>query len=272
MWDLGVQTRSKTRVTRLVNIYDQWIEEPTDEGTSRTRPIRQVSWPTVITNRTIVLGDFNAISRLWSVYGTEANQRDLEELIDSFNLVIANTAEPTRVLHNQKSTIDLTLHTPDIVLEEWFIDKETATPSDHELIVFSWLDFDAHPTKSHRQQTGWNIESLLQNPEKPREYWLQNRPQALRLDTTEMVDLEANRFQTLVHQLLTKFAKPSYQCTRSKKWWSPEIRAKRTEFNSTRRKYQHHRVTPEKYKEVRNSYYSHKKVPMSNVQQFPREN
>lgn len=248
IWD--IKDGKKIRATRLINIYDQWIGEPG----SRTRPIRQAPWPSLITSRIVLLGDFNAISRLWSIYGNEANQKDLEDLISSYNLIVANNSEPTRILHNQKSTIDLTLVTPQLVLEEWFIDKENATTSDHELIVFSWADL-LDPNKYDKKQTGWDISSLLECQEEAREFWLKSRPRDLYLDTAEMVEKEANNLQELITRLLNEYARPMYHCPRSKKWWTPEIKKKRTEYNSIRRKYQRHLVTHEQYKEARNSLY-----------------
>ena len=49
----------KEQMTRLVNVYDQWIRP--EQGIA-VRAITRLSWPHIITRRTILAGDFNARS------------------------------------------------------------------------------------------------------------------------------------------------------------------------------------------------------------------
>ena len=50
------------------------------------------------------------------------------------------------------------------LLNSWTIEEEYSTLSDHELIVFEWLDLDLNQSKSCNQETtGWNIKNLQEN-------------------------------------------------------------------------------------------------------------
>jgi hypothetical protein len=71
-------------------------------------------------------------------------------------------------LTRNKSIIDLTFTTTAIgLLDSWAIEEENPTPSDHELIVFSWDDLKQNRLdKRPKEITGWNIDKLLLDQEK----------------------------------------------------------------------------------------------------------
>lgn len=142
VWELD-SSRKKKRKTRIVNVYDNWVGEGqiwrgiTNE---RRRAINDVNWSTIIENRTIIVGDFNAHSPYWNPLCRDKQRSEkLETLIDSFGLLINNDfSKATRAKRTPgHSIIDLTFTTSDMgYLPSWTIDPEYATPSDHELITF----------------------------------------------------------------------------------------------------------------------------------------
>jgi hypothetical protein len=71
--------------------------------------------------------------------------------------------------------IDLTFTTLDIgPLESWAVERDNPTPSDHELIVLEWEDLDKTLIANTGEITGWDIDSLTQDPDalkKAEEYW-----------------------------------------------------------------------------------------------------
>ena len=67
----------------------------------------------------------------------------LKQIIKNFDLILNN--KPGAIIRsnarNNRSIIDLTFTTTSIgLLNSWLIEEEYSTPSDHELIVFKWLD------------------------------------------------------------------------------------------------------------------------------------
>jgi hypothetical protein len=95
----------------------------------------------------VLLGDFNAHSPLWDPFQTRKNVGPLKDIITKFGLILNN--EPSVITrpaeavnsYHLKSIINLTFTTPEIEpLESWAIEIDHLTPSDHELIVFQWLE------------------------------------------------------------------------------------------------------------------------------------
>ena len=63
--------------------------------------------------------------------------------MDTYGLLLNNTEDYTRAEGNLKSIIDLTLSSIDMgPLDFQGIDYENPTPSDHEVIYFSWEDLE----------------------------------------------------------------------------------------------------------------------------------
>jgi Endonuclease-reverse transcriptase len=149
-WDIHHITRKKIRRTRLINVYDNIInigpENWQNTGQSR-RAIEDINWQMFLGGRVVLLGDFNAYSSLWDPFQTRNNAGPLEDIIAEFGLILNN--EPGAITRPAEavnscylgSIIDLTFITPEIrLLESWAIDIDHPTPSDHELIVFQWLN------------------------------------------------------------------------------------------------------------------------------------
>ena len=93
--------------------------------------------------------------------------RLLEEIVKKYNLILNNKSgiiTRSNVRKNQ-SIIDLTFTFTTIgLLNSWTIKKEFSTSSDHELIVFKWLDLDLNQSKFYNQEIiEWNIKKLEQD-------------------------------------------------------------------------------------------------------------
>ena len=212
IWD--THRGSKSRRTRLVNIYDQRIQE---DGSSSHRAIEHIQWSEIITTRTILAGDFNTRSPRWDPFVRKPqNASYLEGLIDTYSLILNNTEDPTRKEGNSKSVIDLTLSTIEMgALESWQVDLEHSTPSDHEVISFSWEDPETIEGAS-KLTTGWKIDQLAQDKDKvtrAREDWLQRSQQSpinttISIDSIEELDRGALWIQETFISILNTWAHP----------------------------------------------------------------
>lgn len=87
----------------------------------------------------IMLGNFNTQSPKWNVYCNETRHAaGLEALVERYYLILNNKLErATRPKQrNTTSIINLTFNNPEIgALNDWIINEELSTPSDHEVIV-----------------------------------------------------------------------------------------------------------------------------------------
>jgi hypothetical protein len=131
--------RRKVRRTRLINIYNKARME--DGGYA----IDRIDLSRLIEGRTILAGDFNARSPMWDPWtNSRYNASTTEQLVERHGLVLNNNDQPTRRGRDCQSIIDLTISTPNVgQLEMWEVDEDLATPSDHEVIVFSWSPLHA---------------------------------------------------------------------------------------------------------------------------------
>lgn len=67
-WELG-QAQEKSRKTRVINCYDNWLgagQPWQGESERRRRAIEEVCWDDVLEGRCLLLGAFNAHSPLWN--------------------------------------------------------------------------------------------------------------------------------------------------------------------------------------------------------------
>ena len=85
-----------------------------------------MQWEKVIQGRVILLGDFNAKSTSWDPHGKSVNARDLEELVERFNLILNNdTSVYTREEGKNRSILDLTFSSLELgPLDSWAIADE----------------------------------------------------------------------------------------------------------------------------------------------------
>ena len=202
VWELHPQSKQKRRKTRLINCYDNRIGLNTTyhgEIDSNRRAIEDINWEPLIQGRTILLGDFNAYSPEWNPLITLRIKAGLlEQIIKDFNLILNNKPGAITRLNarNNKSIIDLTFTTIQIgLLDSWLIEEDLSTPSDHELIVFSWLDLNLNQSENRNQEiTGWDIDKLLKDEEKLKlaySYWQENSENRILIDNLSIKeDLE----------------------------------------------------------------------------------
>ena len=141
IWEL-TDKKEKKRRTRVVNIYDQNIQV---EGRN-TRPVKEIQWEQILRERVILLGDFNTKSPSWDPQGRSENAKDLEEIIEKFDLILNNdTIVYTRKQGYSKSIIDLTFTTPSLgPLESWAVLEKAQIPSDYKAIISEYQE--AQPT------------------------------------------------------------------------------------------------------------------------------
>lgn len=274
VWELHPQSQRKLRKTRLINCYDNRIGPNTtyqDETNFNRRAIEDVNWNQLIQGRTIIFGDFNAHSPIWNpLISTRIEAGPLEHIIENFDLILNN--EPGAITRpnsrNNNSIIDLTFTSTSMgLLNSWLIEEEYTTSSDHELIVFDWLDLEINQQKSkNRDITGWNIDNLLED-EKQLElaysFWKENsinRPLIDDLSTNGDLEEEATFLEEMLTKTLNKYAKSTRITAYSKRWWNSKIKEARTKFSQARRELKlgpksHLSSLKDKLKAARNNYY-----------------
>lgn len=96
----------------------------------------------------ILLADFNSYNTLWGSVNTNQRGRIIESLLDTFDLTILNSNQPTHYCnaHNTFSNIDLSISTPDItLLLDWSVYSELYG-SDHFPIIINRSKTATFPT------------------------------------------------------------------------------------------------------------------------------
>src|SRR6267378_4077628 len=277
IWELDNSAqRKKTRRTRIINCYDNWIGENLvwqGESTRRRRASEDAKWEELLEGRTALVGDFNAHSQMWNLRaGGRRNAAVLESLIENFGLYLNNnTDEATRPKASPgTSIIDLTLTTMEMgPLPAWGVNKEVATGSDHELIEFTWEDQDKRLDGQCREGdagedsevTGWDIKGLIDDKEaleKAEQSWREitaGRPTLTDQCTLGEVEEEAWWVQEMLSTVLNRHAKALRVTSRSKRWWGEEIKKSRRAYAQARRSWRAGLVSAEELKAIRNDYY-----------------
>ncbi|KAI0998334.1 hypothetical protein K3495_g9861 [Podosphaera aphanis] len=280
IWELD-SNKKKKRKTRLVNVYDNWVGEGmpwSGPSNRRRRAIDDMSWDSVIENRTILLGDFNTHSPYWNPARQHRQRADgLESIIKRYDLIVNNdTTIATRPKQSPGlSIIDLTLTTPDIgLLPAWTIDPEYATPSDHELITF---DLEKMGKRSgslgpSTEATGWAIKNMINEQEQEAQMAWHNmsnqRPYLSDNSSQTELNEEAQWITETLTSVLDQHVKKLRVCARSKRWWSQELNEARSSFKTPRRHFQRQQISIESYKIERNSHY--RKIGRARDQCFDR--
>ena len=114
---------------RIINVYIPPNRRPPQSHFERLFAAR--------TSRSVFIGDFNAHHPLWSEAVTNSNGRNLYHLIDSCNLVVVNTTNPTRIdlSRRQHSLIDLTIATSSLASLTETLVSDDLFGSDHFTIT-----------------------------------------------------------------------------------------------------------------------------------------
>lgn len=260
VWETA--NRRKVRRTRLINIYNK----ARAQGGGYT--IDNIEVSRLIEGRTILAGDFNARSPAWDPWvAGRQNAGTTERLIERHELIVNNNDyQPTRCGKNCRSIIDLTLSTRRVgALVTWEIDENLATTSGHEVIVFEWMPLSTGTSERRKNATqNWNIGRLCaqeQALKAANEQWLElseNRPPINAWATTPTeLEAEALWIQDSLKAVLDSHAPNGTPRTRSKRWWTDEIKQQRRLFGSARRAHNDGRISFDEYRQVRNDYYTY---------------
>ena len=231
VWE--TQLRRKVRRTRMVNIYNR--ARMTDGGYA----IDRLNLSQLIEGRIIFTGDLNARSPAWDPWVEKrCNAGTTEQLIEAHGLTVNNNDQPTRHGKRCWSVMDLTLSSPAIGrLPTWEVDGNLATPSDHEVIVFSWTPLNVIKQTNERPvMSSWDIDKLLADERRLEEaarHWdeLDRKRPSVGIDATaEDLEDEAYWIQESLKAVLDRHAQKRALHTRSKRWWTDEIKQERRRF------------------------------------------
>lgn len=85
-------------------------------------------------NKTIILGDFNAKSIIWGNSQADTRGKVIEDILDSSDVVILNDGSPTHFSYHGHTAIDITLCSPDISLISKWQTFDNTCGSDHYII------------------------------------------------------------------------------------------------------------------------------------------
>ena len=257
---LGKPTKSKERHTRIINIYNQRRNNPYHYSLWST------DWNKVLAPRTILAGDFNSRSPNWDIHSQEIQgDNRVPELIDDFNLILNNTQgvttrKATRQNSKIESTLDLTLSTSQMgYLASWTVESEFTTPSDHEVITFSWNSLQDEATPA--VPILWNLSLFEKNQDlltKAKDFWTSKLPTSRlpNLNTPEQINREVQKIENTLFSTLDQFAPRINITPRSKRWWNQEIKDKHQQFMRQKRLFAQGRLSPKEYKKARNEYYT----------------
>jgi len=193
----------------------------------------------------------NSYSTVWNSRATGSrNATFWETLIEDKGLVVWNTEEATRVGSeaSNHSTIDLTLSSPNVELNWSIGGEDSATGSDHVVIIWGMLGERHTSGEPSDITTGWDIsgwkpvskagdvrEAAEQKNAAARECYLRavNRTAKLNDDgTTEQVEGAAAPLRESMSRTLDEFVKKKRWCSRLKRWWSSDLRQPRKELGS----------------------------------------
>ncbi|OJD22570.1 hypothetical protein ACJ73_06084 [Blastomyces percursus] len=116
------------------------------------------------------------------------------------------------------------------LLDRWLVDSERPTGSDHEPILFEWLDLNGEAWEPPTQATtGWRTQELTEDHEAMEQAaraWRETTEAFSPLDdtcTVDEVEQEAMRIQDWLTKVLNEHAKLIRLVARSKRWWGDEI-------------------------------------------------
>lgn len=252
----------------MVNIYDDWIgRRHVYEGNrqEKRKVTEDVEWSEVITNRTVLVGDFNAHSLEWNSACLWRERVEIPEaLLRDYDLIINNDTSiltrPIRTLG--RSVIDLTLTTPDLgLVSAWNIDLDYSTPSDYELITFDLENIDQTQDGlgPGKEVIGWDVKdaTIIQEEAAMCEWEDLKRDRSSITSTSIQIELgeEAEWVGELLTNILNRHFKLLRVCAGSKRWWSIDLKQSRAEFKFQRRLSQQREMPLEEYRIHRNANY-----------------
>jgi len=235
----------------IANVYDQ------GDRSEAIRPAQRAVWGEIARHRRVIIAaDMNAHSKMWNPRSTcNRNHIFWEQLIENENLFVWNTEEATRMGPGAEihSIIDLTLSSSNVELN-WYLLREEAIGSDHELIAWEMLG-NPHPqADTSKETTGWDISSwdpMKEEDDEEKEKAQERRRRAREcyigmagqtpILTDDSIQEEVVKAAGVLREAMTatldQHAKKKRWCSRSKPWWNPDLKELRKELGMARRKW-----------------------------------
>lgn len=179
---------------------------------------------------TIIGGDLNAKSPLWGAPRTDARGSLVAEWISSENLSILNTGGcPTFRRREQESWIDITLCTESLAARtDWKVLDEIETRSYHQYISIDIRDREMRPRLSDIGLSGWNTRSL--DKEVLITHILERKRDTGISTAEDLIEIVTEACDKAMKRNHPKKKRGVY-------WWNEEIREKRKNCISARRKF-----------------------------------
>jgi len=236
-------------VVVIANLYDR------HSGSERNRPAQRARWGEISTHRKVVIaGDMNAHSKMWNPRTTRPRNNGFwEQLIQDHDLVIWNSEEESRMGAGAEihSIIDLTLSSP-VVNLNWCIAHDQATSSDHEVLQWEILGEASWEDDVSTATTGWDVDGWDPRGKEEEEAkaageararaqecyrrGVQDTPVLGDGSTVAEIDIAAAALRAAIVETLDQHARKKRWCSRSKRWWTPELRDVRKALGRARRK------------------------------------
>ena len=175
----------------------------------------------------MLIGDFNAHHPYW--FDSSANKlgNELHEFIVDKDLVVLNTAEPTR----KDRIIDLTIVSTSFSdkISNWKVQQEVYLNTDHNLVTFNIGEEE--PEKSIEKLDFRNADWVKFEKEcsESIEGWLETR--SVNTDVNE----DYRSFVDLIHKTVQECVPKKRICRHSKGWWSPRLTQLSKDFKKAKR-------------------------------------
>lgn len=212
---------------------------------------------------TIVCGDFNAKSPMWSSKRTNNRGRCLIDLANTLDLRLLNEGAAYTCVRSQGSSIiDTTWTTPDIQprICDWKVEEDEISLSDHRYITFTVNEGDAMRIVVNRRRVAWIYSKF--DCDKFHAVFTWECTQEDVMEKYGLLPVEISEKVDGIMKRACDAAMPRQsQCFRkrvSNYWWSEEIDQKRKECIRLRRKWKRLRRKPdseiereEEYREVK---------------------
>ena len=213
---------------RFLNVYDQL-----KFGTNH-RPTRDLDWSKLITEHTILLGDFNAHSKIWnSRCQQQRNATFWEAVVEDNGLAYVGDGQQTCFTPNTDlySVIDLVFTNEDKqhqVKARVINNDDDSTESDHEMIEVTILE--AEHIRKVRKFKAWNVDKMLNEDEErpPNERCLERNwveitnSKPILSDSATIMDVEEEAIY--IREMITSFLDQNAEeitiTSRSKRWWN----------------------------------------------------
>jgi hypothetical protein len=222
----------------VVNVYDA------PRASDRVRPARPVEWSHVITQGTILAGDFNAHSRRWNpYYDVPLHHKFLEDLMDVHDLRYVGDGQETHsqsgqlhlsVINLVFATMELAPHVQAVRLD----DPAHVTTSDHEALWWGVTTVVA-PEEYDAPTWGWVVGEWLEDEDRAQKAALdwhhrsECRPLLSSHCSKDEVEEEAVWIRLQLTEMLDQSACHIRITAHSKRWWSPEVKSARQTYGRT---------------------------------------